>query len=63
MVKRRGFFTPEMGSWLREIRVQAGLNQDEVAARMGVTGKGRSDELTADERGRTQTGQTMNNER
>ena len=34
MAKNAGFFTSEMGSWLREMRVQARLTQDEVAARM-----------------------------
>jgi transcriptional regulator with XRE-family HTH domain len=41
MAARKGFFTVEMGSWLREIRTQAGLTQDDVAARMGLSGKGR----------------------
>jgi transcriptional regulator with XRE-family HTH domain len=54
MTKRRGFFTPEMGSWLREIRVNAELTQDEVAERMGTLGKGRSNQISALEMGRIQ---------
>jgi transcriptional regulator with XRE-family HTH domain len=37
----RTFFTPEMGARLREIRLKRGFTQDEVAARMGLAGKGR----------------------
>jgi len=41
-----------MGTWLREIRTEAGLNQDEVAERMGMHGKGRSNFISALEVGR-----------
>jgi transcriptional regulator with XRE-family HTH domain len=54
MAEDTGFFTPEMGSWLREIRTVAGLSQDEVAARMGRKGKGRSNLISALESGRKQ---------
>ena len=37
----RTFFTPEMGARLREIRSKRSLTLDEVAARMGLAGKGR----------------------
>ena len=37
----RTFFTPEMGARLREIRSKRGLTLDEVAAGMGLAGKGR----------------------
>jgi len=51
MAQRKGFFTPEMGFWLREIRVQARLTQDEVAARMGLQGKGRKSVVSTLEAG------------
>ena len=54
MVKNTGFFASEMGSWLREIRTAAGLSQDEVAARMGRRGRGRSNLISALESGRKQ---------
>ena len=54
MAKNTGFFTSEMGSRLREIRTAAGLSQDEVAARMGRKGKGRSNLISALESGRKQ---------
>jgi transcriptional regulator with XRE-family HTH domain len=38
---RPNFFTPEMGARLRKIRTERGLTQDEVAAGMGLKGKGR----------------------
>jgi transcriptional regulator with XRE-family HTH domain len=38
---RPNFFTPEMGARLRRIRSERGLTQDEVAARMGLNGRGR----------------------
>ena len=41
MPRRKDFFTPEMGARLRQIRERAELTQDQVAARMGLTGKGR----------------------
>jgi transcriptional regulator with XRE-family HTH domain len=51
MAQRKGFFTPEMGSWLREMRAQARLTQDEVAARMGLQGKGRKSVVSTLEAG------------
>jgi len=45
------FFTAEMGTRLRELRLKAGLLQDDVAERMGLTGKGRSNFISALERG------------
>ena len=45
-------FTREMGSWLREIRAAAGLTQDEVAARLGLVGKGKRSKVSAIEAGR-----------
>jgi transcriptional regulator with XRE-family HTH domain len=52
MVERRDFFTSEMGSWLRELREKVELSQDDVAARMGMHGKGRSNQISALETGR-----------
>ena len=40
-MSERTFFTPEMGARLRAIRSKRGLTLDEVAARMGLAGKGR----------------------
>ena len=45
-------FTREMGSWLRELQEKAGLRQDDVASRMGMRGKGRSNQMSALEIGR-----------
>jgi len=42
---KQKFFTPEMGQRLREIRLKAGLSQDDVAERMGLVGKGRRIEI------------------
>ena len=51
MAQRKSFFTPDMGSWLRETRTQARLTQDEVAARMGFQGKGRKSVVSTLEAG------------
>ena len=51
MGRRQSFFTPEMGTRLRELRLRKRLTQDEVADRMGLRGKGRWNQVAALERG------------
>jgi transcriptional regulator with XRE-family HTH domain len=46
------FFTPEMGARLKAIRERRGLDKGEVAARMGLAGKGRHNLITRLETGR-----------
>ena len=50
-MKGRVFFTPEMGARLRETRLKRGLTLDEVAAGMGLTGKGRWNQVARLENG------------
>jgi transcriptional regulator with XRE-family HTH domain len=49
---REVFFTPEMGARLRAIREKSGMDKGEVAARMGLTGKGRHNLITRLETGK-----------
>jgi transcriptional regulator with XRE-family HTH domain len=51
-MKGRVFFTPEMGARLRETRLKRGLTLDEVAAGMGLTGKGRWNQVARLEQGK-----------
>jgi transcriptional regulator with XRE-family HTH domain len=51
-MKSRVFFTAEMGLRLRKIRTDRGLTLDEVAAGMGLTGKGRWNQIARLEQGR-----------
>ncbi len=51
-MKGRVFFTPEMGARLREVRLKRGLTLDEVAAGMGLTGKGRWNQIARLEQGK-----------
>jgi transcriptional regulator with XRE-family HTH domain len=52
-VFERQFFTPEMGTALRILRLRAGLTLDEAAERMGLVGKGRRSLVSRLETGRT----------
>ena len=49
---REVFFTPEMGARLKAIREKVGMDKGEVAARMGLKGKGRHNLVTRLEAGR-----------
>jgi len=49
---RPAFFTSEMGSRLRRIRLKVGMDKGEVAARMGLKGKGRHNLVTRLETGK-----------
>ncbi len=51
-MKGRVFFTPEMGARLRGTRLKRGLTLDEVAAGMGLTGKGRWNQVARLEQGK-----------
>jgi transcriptional regulator with XRE-family HTH domain len=51
-MKGRVFFTPEMGARLRETRQKRGLTLDAVAAGMGLTGKGRWNQVARLEQGK-----------
>ncbi len=51
-MKGRVFFTPEMGARLRETRLKRGLTLDDVAAGMGLTGKGRWNQVARLEQGK-----------
>jgi transcriptional regulator with XRE-family HTH domain len=52
-MSRRRFFTPEMGKYLRNIRVRAHLTQLEVADRMDLTGHRRETQIWRLEQGKT----------
>ena len=49
---REVFFTPEVGARLRAVREKVGMNKGEVAARMGLSGKGRHNLITRLETGK-----------
>ena len=51
-MKSRAFFTPEMALRLRKIRSDRGMTLDEVAAGMGLTGKGRWNQVARLEQGK-----------